>query len=268
MAQSQKFMMYIVPFFSLTGLYWQYGLVLYWVTTNLWTLGQQYLMFRNWEPTAPRPRWPADRGCPGAARRGPAELAASGLGASGLGASGTARGPRDPVPPRRPPAGAGLAAPRTGSAAGDAKAGTASGRPAPAGSGSARVKSGTAASSGQAGQRIGARADRDRGRPPRPPRRPPRPPGRMARKSAGCCDWAGETRSLSPRTTCPPLRWSGSNRCGRREASGRASGDGYAKHSGRSGREPAGRGGHRRGGGPRRSEDAEDAAGPADAPSS
>jgi YidC/Oxa1 family membrane protein insertase len=48
MAQSQKYMMYIVPFFSLTGLYWQYGLVLYWVTTNLWTLGQQYFMFRNW----------------------------------------------------------------------------------------------------------------------------------------------------------------------------------------------------------------------------
>src|ERR1700678_4788803 len=52
MAQSQKYMMYIVPFFSLTGLYWQYGLVLYWVTTNLWTLGQQYFMFRN-GPVAP-----------------------------------------------------------------------------------------------------------------------------------------------------------------------------------------------------------------------
>jgi YidC/Oxa1 family membrane protein insertase len=48
MAQSQKYMMYIVPFFSLTGLYWSYGLVLYWVTTNLWTLGQQFFMFRNW----------------------------------------------------------------------------------------------------------------------------------------------------------------------------------------------------------------------------
>jgi YidC/Oxa1 family membrane protein insertase len=51
MAQSQKYMMYIVPFFSLTGLYWQYGLVLYWVTTNVWTLGQQYFMFRNWTTT-------------------------------------------------------------------------------------------------------------------------------------------------------------------------------------------------------------------------
>ena len=51
MIQSQKYMMYIVPFFSLTGLYWQYGLVLYWVTTNVWTLGQQYFMFRNWDVT-------------------------------------------------------------------------------------------------------------------------------------------------------------------------------------------------------------------------
>ncbi len=53
MAASQKYMMYIVPFFSLTGLYWQYGLVLYWVTTNLWTLGQQFFMFRNWTPLTP-----------------------------------------------------------------------------------------------------------------------------------------------------------------------------------------------------------------------
>jgi YidC/Oxa1 family membrane protein insertase len=57
MAGMQKYMMYAVPFFSLTGLYWQYGLVLYWVTTNLWTLGQQYFMFRNWtvEPAQAAP---------------------------------------------------------------------------------------------------------------------------------------------------------------------------------------------------------------------
>jgi YidC/Oxa1 family membrane protein insertase len=42
-----KNMMYIAPFFALTGLYWQFGLVLYWVTTNIWTLGQQHFLFRN-----------------------------------------------------------------------------------------------------------------------------------------------------------------------------------------------------------------------------
>jgi YidC/Oxa1 family membrane protein insertase len=58
MASMQKYMPYFVPFFSLTGLYWQYGLVLYWLTTNVWTLGQQYFMFRNWT-VEPAPAAPA-----------------------------------------------------------------------------------------------------------------------------------------------------------------------------------------------------------------
>jgi YidC/Oxa1 family membrane protein insertase len=52
MASSQKMMQYVVPVFALSGLYWQYGLVLYWVTTNLWTLGQQYVLFRRFPPPA------------------------------------------------------------------------------------------------------------------------------------------------------------------------------------------------------------------------
>ncbi len=147
MAQSQKFMQYIVPFFSLTGLYWQYGLVLYWVTTNLWTLGQQFFMFRNWEPigaagapagpTTGAPVGPAratqSSSRPGSARPGSARPGASGSSGSGAAKAAAGRGRTGGT--------------RTGSAAGDAKAGTASGRPATAGSGSARVKSGTAASS-------------------------------------------------------------------------------------------------------------------------
>jgi YidC/Oxa1 family membrane protein insertase len=46
-ANMQKYMMYISPLFALSGLYWQFGLVIYWVTTNVWTLGQQYFLFRN-----------------------------------------------------------------------------------------------------------------------------------------------------------------------------------------------------------------------------
>src|ERR1019366_453851 len=53
MASSQKFMAYIVPVFALSGLYWQYGLVLYWVTTNLWTLGQQHVLFKRFPPLTP-----------------------------------------------------------------------------------------------------------------------------------------------------------------------------------------------------------------------
>jgi YidC/Oxa1 family membrane protein insertase len=51
MAASQKYMAYIVPFFALSGLYWAFGLVLYWVTTNVWTLGQQYVLFKRYPPT-------------------------------------------------------------------------------------------------------------------------------------------------------------------------------------------------------------------------
>jgi YidC/Oxa1 family membrane protein insertase len=60
MGNSQKYMMYFMPLFALTGLYWPFGLVLYWVTTNCWTLLQQYVMFRRF----PRP---AAAGAAGAA---------------------------------------------------------------------------------------------------------------------------------------------------------------------------------------------------------
>jgi YidC/Oxa1 family membrane protein insertase len=53
MGQSQKYMMYIMPFFALSGLYWPFGLVLYWVTTNCWTLMQQWVLFRRFpQPSA------------------------------------------------------------------------------------------------------------------------------------------------------------------------------------------------------------------------
>jgi YidC/Oxa1 family membrane protein insertase len=53
MAASQKYMAYIVPLFALSGLYWAFGLVMYWVTTNVWTLGQQYVLFRLYPMPTP-----------------------------------------------------------------------------------------------------------------------------------------------------------------------------------------------------------------------
>ena len=135
MAGMQKNMMYIVPFFSLTGLYWAYGLVLYWVTTNLWTLGQQWFMFRNWttEPVG------AAGALAGATTGGPVRTTQSSVrprsGSSGSGATKAA--------------GSGA---RTGSSAGGAQTGTASGRAASTGSGgsgSARPKGGTTPNSGR-----------------------------------------------------------------------------------------------------------------------
>jgi len=50
MANAQKYMMYIAPLFALSGLYWQYGLVVYWLASNVWTMGQQYFLFKKIPP--------------------------------------------------------------------------------------------------------------------------------------------------------------------------------------------------------------------------
>ena len=198
MAQSQKFMQYIVPFFSLTGLYWAYGLVLYWVTTNLWTLGQQWFMFRNWttEPvgaagavagaTAGGPaRTTQSSARPGPARPGSSGSSGSGAAKTGAAKTGAAKtgaaktGAAKPVPPRRPAVARGPDRP------------PATRRPRrPAGERHRRVR---ARPGSRAARRLApARpatdpAVRGPGRlPARPPRRPARLPGRTGRKSAGC----------------------------------------------------------------------------------
>ncbi|GGL11776.1 hypothetical protein Sme01_41770 [Sphaerisporangium melleum] len=45
MAQQQKILMYISPLFAIFSLNFALGLILYWVTTNLWTLGQQHWFY-------------------------------------------------------------------------------------------------------------------------------------------------------------------------------------------------------------------------------
>ncbi|MFI6297826.1 membrane protein insertase YidC [Nonomuraea sp. NPDC050790] len=45
MAQQQKILMYISPLFAFFSLNFPLGLILYWVTTNLWTLGQQHWFY-------------------------------------------------------------------------------------------------------------------------------------------------------------------------------------------------------------------------------
>lgn len=51
MAQQQKILMYVSPLFGIFSLNFPLGLILYWVTTNLWTLGQQHWFYsRNPAP--------------------------------------------------------------------------------------------------------------------------------------------------------------------------------------------------------------------------
>jgi YidC/Oxa1 family membrane protein insertase len=47
MAQSQRIMMYLAPAFGLFGLGMPIGVLIYWVTSNVWTMGQQHFIYRN-----------------------------------------------------------------------------------------------------------------------------------------------------------------------------------------------------------------------------
>ncbi len=118
MASSQKLMQYIVPVFALSGLYWEYGLVMYWVTTNLWTLGQQYVLFKRYPAPAVAGAAGADGEAKPAGDGGTAAKPARGTAARrGTGPAGTAangsggmlrrlgRGRSEPEPePAEPPA--------------------------------------------------------------------------------------------------------------------------------------------------------------------
>ncbi|SPT54403.1 Stage III sporulation protein J [Actinomyces bovis] len=50
--RTQKIMLYVMPvFFAITGVQFQIGVLVYWVTTNLWTMGQQ--AYSIWKMPAP-----------------------------------------------------------------------------------------------------------------------------------------------------------------------------------------------------------------------
>jgi YidC/Oxa1 family membrane protein insertase len=55
-AQQQKILLYVFPFFFMvTGINFPVGVLLYWLTTNLWSMGQQFYVIRN----NPQPDTPA-----------------------------------------------------------------------------------------------------------------------------------------------------------------------------------------------------------------
>jgi YidC/Oxa1 family membrane protein insertase len=55
-AQQQKILLYVFPFFFLiTGINFPVGVLIYWLTTNLWSMGQQFYVIRN----NPQPGTPA-----------------------------------------------------------------------------------------------------------------------------------------------------------------------------------------------------------------
>jgi YidC/Oxa1 family membrane protein insertase len=56
MAQQQRILLYVFPFFfAVTGINFPVGVLIYWLTTNLWSMGQQFWVIRN----NPQPGTPA-----------------------------------------------------------------------------------------------------------------------------------------------------------------------------------------------------------------
>ena len=72
MAQQQKILMYALPFiFVLTGPNFPVGVLIYWTTTNLWTMGQQfYVIRRNPTPGSEAERLLKERQANKAKRKG------------------------------------------------------------------------------------------------------------------------------------------------------------------------------------------------------
>jgi YidC/Oxa1 family membrane protein insertase len=57
-AQQQKMLLYVLPLvFAVGGIAFPIGVLLYWTTSNLWTMGQQFYVIRN----NPAPGTPAAR---------------------------------------------------------------------------------------------------------------------------------------------------------------------------------------------------------------
>ena len=64
-AQVQKFMLYVLPFsFAIFGFSFPVGVLLYWLTTNLWSMGQQHYVIRRMPVVTPGggPAKPAGKG--------------------------------------------------------------------------------------------------------------------------------------------------------------------------------------------------------------
>jgi YidC/Oxa1 family membrane protein insertase len=92
MAQQQKILLYVMPLmFLVIGVNFQMGVLIYWVTSNLWSLGQQHFVIRSMPVVA-------DGGAAGGSSAG-----GSGGGGSGGSDGGGRRGKKNPPAPAPPP---------------------------------------------------------------------------------------------------------------------------------------------------------------------
>jgi YidC/Oxa1 family membrane protein insertase len=109
-ASQQKIMLYVLPFtFGIFGFRFPIGVLLYWLTTNVWSMGQQHFVIAKMHAYGP-----VQPGASPSAKPAPAPGGAGGSGIFGFlgrrrdtaqpskdGASSTARRPNRPPPPSR-----------------------------------------------------------------------------------------------------------------------------------------------------------------------
>ncbi|MCW2573430.1 MAG: inner rane protein translocase component YidC [Frankiales bacterium] len=72
--QVQKFMLYVLPFsFAIFGFSFPIGVLLYWLTTNIWSMGQQAWVIKRMPPVVPGSSGPSGggKGGPSGDRKGP-----------------------------------------------------------------------------------------------------------------------------------------------------------------------------------------------------
>ncbi len=97
-AQQQKILLYVLPVvFAVGGIAFPIGVLLYWSTSNLWTMGQQFYVIRN-NPTPGTPAFAA-KAARDAAKHGGSTAGTAGPDDTG-GAVATLEG-TDPKPPPR-----------------------------------------------------------------------------------------------------------------------------------------------------------------------
>jgi YidC/Oxa1 family membrane protein insertase len=137
-AQQQKILLYVLPLvFAVSGVNFPIGVLIYWLTTNVWTMGQQFYVIRRMpapgslaeqalrERRRRRGKDEPGSGLDGSEGGGPAGL--DGSGGPGGGSGGQRQQPkRQPRSKRTPPPGGGVPlskGPRPGSGAEDGETG-------------------------------------------------------------------------------------------------------------------------------------------------
>jgi YidC/Oxa1 family membrane protein insertase len=86
MDKTQRQIMLVMPlFFVIFIISFPAGVIVYWITTNTWTMGQQYVIRRRLGPTGPAPATTEGGGLGGGGGGGPDDGGSNGAGTGGLG---------------------------------------------------------------------------------------------------------------------------------------------------------------------------------------